>query len=519
MQRVAAALILLALGCGTDDTAPAPAPAPETGLPFPKGFLFGTAVAGFQVDMGCPTLPAAECDDTHSDWYAFITAPELQKDATTYLAGDPPSAGPGQWELYAEDIERARTELSNNGMRFSFEWSRIFPTATDDAKDDTALAALADPKAVAHYHAMLKALKDSGITPLVTLNHYSLPTWIHDGVGCHKDLKACSPKGWVDKERTVREIARYAGFCAREFGAEVDLWATENEPFAVIFPGYIQPTPDRTNPPAVPLALAEAKIVFAALIEAHARMYDAVKAGDTGDADGDGKASMVGLVYSMSPVKAKDPEKPADVQAAKNVWYLWNMAFLNAVAKGDFDGELDGTATHRDDLAGRMDYIGINYYTRITVEGLDSSILPDLSPLATFNPLTLQPWEDYPRGLYEMALVVKDELHLPAYITENGAADPLDDGTEPRSLVQHMTWLQRAITEGADVRGYFVWSLMDNYEWNHGMSIRMGLYAVDKNDTTKARKPRQGVAVYASIASMGRISDELQAKYPIDPGK
>ena len=89
----------------------------------------------------------------------------------------------------------------------------------------------------------------------------------------------------------------------------------------------------------------------------------------------------------MSPVAPADPADPVDVEAAKNVFYLWNMVYLNAVAKGDLDEDLDGTPVHRDDLAGRMDYIGINYYTRITVRGTTAPSIPELSPLSTFNPV------------------------------------------------------------------------------------------------------------------------------------
>lgn len=482
---------------------------------FPKGFLFGTAVAGFQADMGCPTLPSSECEDPNSDWYQFVTSPVTLGDPQTYLSGDSPSAGPGQWELYEKDFELARNELVGNAARLSLEWSRVFPTATDAADGYDALRSLASPRALDHYHAVFSALRARNMTPLVTLNHYSLPLWIHDGAACHQNPDTCSPKGWVDKDRTVREIAKYAGFAAREFGAEVDLWATLNEPFAVLLPGYLLPSPDRTNPPALLLRLADLTTVFAGLVEAHARMYDAVKAADTFDADGDGSPAAVGVVYAMAPVRPKDASRPLDVQAADNVFYLWNMAYLNAVVKGEMDSDFDGRAEPRPDLAGRMDYLGVNYYTRVTVEGTPAPVLEEFSPLTTFNPLSLQVWEDYPRGIYEMVLKAR-EMGLPAIVTENGAPDPDDDGTAPSYLVRHLAWLQRAIEEGADVRGYFYWTFMDNYEWNHGMNVRMGLYGVDKDDPTKTRRPRQAVAAYRAIAQAGRIPEDLAERYPAE---
>lgn len=502
-------MVLTAAACGSSDSTVEPEE-----LSFPDGFAFGTAVAGFQVDMGCPTLPDAECDDPNSDWYAFITSPDVQESANAHLAGDPPSAGPGHWELYAEDFDLAQKELNTSAFRMSIEWSRIFPTATDDVEGHDALKAIANEAAIKHYHDVFDALAARGLKPLVTLNHYTLPTWIHDAVGCHKDFATCSPRGWVDKDRTVKEIAKYAGFVAKEFGAQVDRWATLNEPFAVLLPGYLLPNAERTNPPALTLKIAEAKTVIVGLIEAHARMYDAVKEGDAADADGDGSASEVGLVYSMVPIAPQDPASPIDVKAAENVFYLYNMAYLNAVVKGDIDEDLDGKAEHRDDLANRMDYLGINYYFRVKVEGTATPFLPELSSLSTFNPLSLQTGDEYPKGIYDMAMVAKKEFGLPSMITENGTPIEADDDTAPSFLVRHLTWVSRAIRDGADIRGYFYWSLLDNYEWNHGMGMRFGLYAVDKDDPTKARVARKVAGVYAGIAKEGAISPELSARFP-----
>lgn len=480
---------------------------------FPEGFLFGTATAGFQVEMGCPTIPAEECEDRNSDWYEYITSKETLESGTTHLAGDPPSYGPGHWELYETDIELAATELHNNAFRISIEWSRIFPTATDDAQTMEDLEALADADAIDHYHDVFTAMRDNGITPLVTLNHYSLPTWIHDAVGCHTNFATCSPRGWVDRERTVREIAKYAGFVAREFGGEVDLWATLNEPFAVLFPGFIFPTEERSNPPAVVFQHDAALTVMVAQIEAHARMYDAVTENDTEDADGDGDPAEVGLVYAMSPVRPMDPTNEEDVTGADNLFYLWTMAFLRGVALGELDDDLDGVSEHREDLDNRIDYVGINYYSRITVEGTDEAQLPDLSPLSTFNLLSMVIWEDYPRGIYDMIMIVNEEFGVPAYITENGYEDPNDDGTGPSWLVRYLAQVHQAIEDGGDVRGYFYWSLMDNYEWNRGMNWRMGLYAVDPEDKTKERVPRSGVAVYGQIAQSRTVTAEMQETY------
>jgi beta-glucosidase/6-phospho-beta-glucosidase/beta-galactosidase len=503
-QCLALAAVSSALSCGSSGES----------FQFPRGFLFGTGTAGFQVEMGCPTLAASVCEDPNSDWYVFVTSPAITGDPAARVKGDAPSLGPGHYELYAADFDRAKNELSNNAFRMSIEWSRIFPRATDGVEGYDALRTIASADALAHYHAVFAALRARGLKPFITLNHYTLPTWIHDTVACHRDLSTCERKGWIDRERTVREIAKYAGFCAREFGGEVDLWSTHNEAFtSIAIAGYLFQTEIRSNPPAVRLRYAEAKIVYQALVEAHARMYDAVKQNDTADADGDGKNSEVGIVYPMLPVRAKDPQKPNDVRAAENVFYLWNLAFLNAVVKGEIDPNFDQRSTVRPDLQNRMDFVGINYYGSAIIEGLDGPVFPDLSPLTTFNPLTFGYNTNDPKGIYEMVMLIK-QMGKPVIISENGIQDPRDEGIAPEFLVRHLQWLWRAIEGGADVRGYFYWTLFDNYEWHLGLDFRMGLFAVDNASPQKTRSPRKAAAVYRRIASEGRIPADLIKLYP-----
>src|SRR5690606_9259401 len=144
-------------------------------------------------------------------------------------------------------------------------------------------------------------------------------------------------------------------------------------------------------------------------------------AADTVDADSDGDNAVVGVVYNMVPFAPIDPTEPLDQQAAENVFYLWNLLFLNAVVDGMRDEDADGTGEFDASLAGRMDYIGLNYYSQARVSGLDVPVLPALSELTTFNPITLEPIVEYPRGIYEMAMLVEERWDLPIIVTENGA--------------------------------------------------------------------------------------------------
>lgn len=450
----------------------------------PPGFLVGTAIAGFQTEMGCPTIPAAQCEDRASDWYAWITQPSLLNDPTTYLAGTPPSGGPGFFETYPQDLDRAATDLHSNALRLSIEWSRVFPVSTIGVQD---LRSVASRDALAYYHSLFSAMKAHGLTPFVTLDHYTLPAWLHDAAGCHADIDRCHPRGWLEPA-AVGEAARYAGFVAAEF-PEVQLWATLNEPFtAVVLAGYLTPSADRTNPPGVAFRWAEAKAVYAALVAAHARMYDAVKAASA--------HAQVGIVYNVQAVSPKNPSRREDVQSASDTAYLMNAMFLNAVVRGDFDAGWNGRTTHRDDLAGRMDFIGVNYYVRATVEGLGSSIFPDQSPYLTFNPFTLSLVPDA-QGLSEVLDFLKN-FGKPIYVTETGIEDAQDTGKAADWISTTMKIVRQT---KADVRGYFYWTLMDNYEWNHGMTWKLGLYAVDPNDPSKTRVPRTR-AIAAFVESL-----------------
>ena len=484
---------------------------------FQPGFLMGVATAGFQNDPGCPTTPESECVDAHSDWYHYVTDPTLRASDHTYLSGDPLSAAPGSYELFERDFDLVKHSLHGNAVRLSLEWSRLFPQATDDLSptDLDGLRGRADARAVAHYHQVFAALKRRGLKPLVTLNHYTLPDWIHDTVACFKDLATCPARGWLDGDRTVREIAKYAAFAAHEFGGEVDLWATLNEPFAVVLPGYIAPSPDRTNPPAAPFAFDAARTVLVAMIEGHARMYDALKSGDRIDADGDGDAATVGLVYNVTPAVPRDPENPRDAQGAKNFFYLYNEVFLNAVMRGDVDAKLDGTTVHRAELEGRLDFLGINYYTRAIIDGTATPFFAGLSPLTTFNPLSSTIYTETPQGIYDMVMWAS-ERGYPVIITENGASDPSDPAVASRYLATHVGWLARAAADGAKVRGYFYWTLVDNYEWNHGMQMRFGLFGLE--GAQKVRTARPAVDIFRQLADARGLTDELAMRYPLPTG-
>jgi beta-glucosidase/6-phospho-beta-glucosidase/beta-galactosidase len=267
-----------------------------------------------------------------------------------------------------------------------------------------------------------------------------------------------------------------------------------------VLAGYLLPSSTRTNPPGVSFRWTEAKRATAAMIEAHSRMVDAVKANDLIAADGSSVPARVGLVYNLQAVTPKDPLKPRDVQAAKDISYLMNQMFLDGAIKGDLDLGFDGKTVHRADL-GRADFLGVNYYVRVVVEGLGSSLFPEQSPFMTFNPFTLDSrWND-PTGLGEVLDFAKQRYGIPVVITETGYQDGDDNGAAAGWIKATVGEVRAAVSRGVDVQGYFYWTLMDNYEWNHGMTVKMGLYEVDPNDPQKKRRPRaNAIAAFARAA-------------------
>lgn len=486
---------------------------------FPKDFVWGAAVAGFQVEMGCPTIDPAECEDRASDWYQWITDERLleNRESVNFIGG-PPSTGPGFYELYPADLARAKDELKLGSLRVSIEWSRIFPTSTEGvAADYEALKAVADPAGVAFYHRLFAEMKAKGLVPNVTLNHYTLPLWIHDGVDCHFSFSKCEKRGWVDKA-ILAEAYKYALFVGSEYGAEVDWWGTLNEPLANTLAGYLSPGPERTHPPGIALNAGASKAVTFNMIYGHAAMYDGLKKGDTVDATGDGHTSMVGVVLNLAAVRPLDPDNPLDEEGAKNIHYLYNELFAQAVIDGYLDEDAAGEdGVIKEELKGRSDYMGINYYTRLTIGGMRESISNKFSPLLTLDPITSVLYEDYPPGIYEVLKAFDAKWKIPIFITENGVDMPNDPERAEETVVKTLSWMKKAIDEGVNVRGYYYWSLTDNYEWNHGMDdMRFGLYDVDINVVEKTRTKRPLADVYSSIVVANQVPEALARKHPID---
>lgn len=491
-----AALALLAplAACSSsdDDGGGATTPPEPAEVTFPQGFLWGSASAAFQVEKGLG----------NTDWGIWVKTPGKIK------GGDDPDVGGADALAHIDDDVALLKASNQNAYRFSLEWARVYPTRAAFDADQP------DPAAVAAYDKLFAALRAAKIAPFVTLQHFSLPDYLSD------PRKPNEPQGF-ERPESVEMFAKWCQRAAARWGGEIDWWATINEPIMSPLGGYIQ----GSFPPGLVLAMDRALAVGRSSALAHARCFDAVKAADTKDADGDGKASMVGIVHHLRAIEPEDPTYPEDVAAAERVRYVNNTWFLNAAVRGDwdedFDGKLDGPKDRKADpaLANRSDYIGVNYYSALvaTVNGLripviDAFIKQDR--LVSDRPKTDFYWDIYPKGLR----IVLDEVKgygVPIVITENGLADS-KDVNRSRFLLEHLYELGKARADGIDVRGYLYWSLLDNFEWASGFCPRFGLHTVDR--ATGARAARPSAQTYAKIAREGKVAKaDVDAAPPYQP--
>ena len=431
-------------------------------LRFPAGFLWGAATSAHQVEGG----------NTANDWWRF----EQRKGA---IRGERSSGDACRhWELFDEDFARAASD-GHNAHRLSLEWSRLEPARGQF-----------DPGAVAHYHDVLASLKRHGLTPIVTLHHFTNPVWVADS------------GGWEVRD-TVDRFEAFVHFCAKEFGSEVDWWCTVNEPEVYAFRGWSE----GLWPPAV-RDDSRALSVIANQLEAHGRAYRVLKAEDRADADGDGIAARIGFAKHYTQLEPQRAWNPLDHLQA----YFENRVFIEAVERAAVDGTIDlaipgARRVHRElpELKGALDWYGLNYYTRWMVRSLS----PKPHVARPGAPHTDLDWELWPEG-FERALVHAGSYGLPVLVTENGVADE-QDALRPWAIVGFVEAMHRAIERGVRVLGYLHWSLLDNFEWADGFHGRFGLYAVDFDRDERPRTRRASAEVYARIARANALRADARA--------
>ena len=317
---------------------------------------------------------------------------------------------------------------------------------------------------------------------MVTLYHFTLPTWI-------------AARGGWEWAGTPAALAGFAGRAGAAFGDLVDWWCTINEPNVLVAKSYLagQWPPGVRDP-------ARGVRVMAALMRAHGLMTVALRAADRADADGDGRATQIGIAQNL---RIFDPASgsPLDGLAAGIADGFYDESFLDAVTLGRVRVVLPGVADLDEpfpSLAGSFDYLGINYYTRDRIEGRLSGTSPYQARPTDDRPHSDLGWEIYPEGLYRL-LVRYAHRGWPLLVTENGLADA-GGNARPAFLRAHLYAVDRARADGVDVRGYIFWSLTDNFEWSHGARGRFGLFSVDFSDPTLTRRPTAAVATFLEAA-------------------
>jgi beta-glucosidase/6-phospho-beta-glucosidase/beta-galactosidase len=492
-------------------------PAAAHARDFPRGFLWGPAISGFQTEAGGHPANA----DRRSDWWVW--SHDAQNIAAGRVSGDLVERGPGHWRRFERDARLARRGLGANAFRFSIEWSRVFPRSTAGARTPRQLDRLANRTAVRHYARELRALRRRGLTPVLTLNHFTLPSWLHDplavrdaftGVGPDDPPPDVARAGWLD-DAAVREFGKFAAWAAWRFRRQVDLWVTINEPMVVAVSGYVN-LPGvfaAWFPPGVFSYTASVRVVRN-LARANARAYDAIHRFD--------RRARVGPVHNMIAFTPSDPASAVDRRGARHADYIFNRIYLNAVVRGIDDRDVDGVVDpgeRRRELRGRADFIGLNYYFRSRVTGLAAPASTTV-PLFDFLPNNVYAhpenpgappcpttctefgWEIYPQGFREV-LRTAGRYRLPVYVTENGLADS-DDDQRVSYLVSHLRALRAAMRAGeVRARGYFAWSLVDNFEWAAGYYPRFGFFSYDPD--TLARRARPSIRVFREIARSGDV--------------
>ena len=437
----------------------------------PGGFLLGVATSAHQIEGG-----------NHNDWTAW--EPGHYADGTPHVKGGATTArGPDSWNLWPKDVEAIRA-LGANVYRLGIEWSRLEPTE-----------GAWDADAAARYRAMLTALVETqphAIAPMLNLYHFTLPPWV------------VARGGW-EWEGAPAAFAAFAARAAEAFGDRVDLWCTINEPNVYVTKSFMS----AEWPPGV-RDPARALRVFARLLHAHGLAAAAIRARDRVDADGDGLPARIGIAHNVIVFDAASAS-PLDALVAHVADRFYNAALPEALAGGHIHLALPRVAAIDEpapELAGSLDWLGINYYTRRTVRarlgrpgdrpgagaGAPYEVVTD--PSRAHNDLG---WEIYPEGLYRV-LVRFARYGWPLIVSENGVADRAGDA-RPGFMRAHVYALDRARAAGVDVRGYIYWSLIDNFEWSHGYDGRFGLYTIDfAGDPTLARRPTPAVDTFRELA-------------------
>ncbi|GAA1006052.1 beta-glucosidase [Acrocarpospora pleiomorpha] len=428
-------------------------------------FLWGTATAAYQIEGA-----VAEDGRGPSIWDTFAHEPGRVRDGHT---GD---VACDHYHRWAEDVE-LMAALGVNAYRFSVAWSRVLPYGRG----------VVNAKGLDFYDRLVDGLCAKGIAPALTLFHWDLPQALED------------EGGWMNRDISGY-FADYAAIVAERLGDRVKLWITLNEPFVHMVYGYAM----GTHAPGKTLFLEALPVAHHQLL-GHGLAVQALRAAG---------AEQVLITNNCTPVWAAS-DAPEDVAAADAYDVLHNRLFNDPVLTGTYPDmspfaidEVPGVRPgDLETIAQPLDGLGINYYNPTRLAAPSTDILPFEDAGITGYPTTAFGWPVVPDGLRELLVSLRTRYDTlpPVYITENGCShDGLDDQFRVDYLDGHLKALRQAQAEGVDVRGYFAWSLLDNFEWADGYHQRFGLVHVDFD--TQARTPKSSYHWFRSQIRTGRNS-------------
>ena len=419
-------------------------------ISFPQSFIWGTATAAHQVEGNCT-----------NNWSEFEKGtkdggqPNIKDNQQSGIACD-------HWNRYPEDIKLIR-ELGVTHYRFSVEWSKIQP------KQETF-----DVDVLDHYSKMIDTLIENSITPVLTLQHFTHPIWF-DRLGA------------FEKEENINIFISFCERVFEEYSGKVDYWCTINEPAVVATQGYFS---GRFPPGKKDSDLSA--VVIKNFLEAHVQVYHTLKKMENGS------RVKIGLVKNINQFDPWRRWHLLDWLISRAVNHFFNDSTIEFLRTGIFKIRIPGLAWiyHENPGAiGSIDFFGLNYYSHNHLKMQFSVEEPFTMQYPDEDILTDMPYTIYGEGIYR-AIEDVSSLGVPIIITENGVADSEDNRRE-LYIKRYLYAVSKAIENGFDIRGYFYWSLIDNFEWSFGYDMKFGLFEV--NHTTQERTLRRGAKTFIDI--------------------
>lgn len=445
---------------------------------FPDGFLWGSATASYQIEGA-----AKEGGRGPSIWDTFSHTPGKT------LNGDTGDVADDHYHRWEEDLGHI-ADLGLGAYRFSTAWPRVQPGGSGPVNRE----------GLDFYSRLVDGLLERGVKPVLTLYHWDLPQDLEDA------------GGWANRDTAYR-FAEYAEFMARELGDRVDTWTTLNEPWCSAYLGYASGAhaPGRADGAAALAAVHHLNLAHGLGVQAIRSVLPSARAS---------------ITLNLHVIRPVDPSSPDDLDAVRRVDALANRAFTGPLLSGAYPADLFDDTAHVTDWSfvrpgdeaiahQPIEVLGVNYYStalarrwdgaspRSEDDGHDDALgspwvgADDVEFVRPEGPYTAMGWNIDPSGMTELLLrIAREYPDQPMMITENGAAfadtvspdGAVHDPLRIDYIARHLEAVGQAIDQGADVRGYFAWSLLDNFEWSYGYDRRFGLIRVDYDTLVRTWK-------------------------------